>query len=580
MFFIFSFTSSSYNPETYCPFGGIQSLSGYFVTNSLACDMTTTQIVLGVLLLTVVLLIGKLFCSYICPLGFVTELLDKFRKYLNFKELEIRNRSVTDLLLRSIKYILLFVTFYFSISSSELFCKIIDPYYAVATRFKGEMYIWVSLGIFYLLIFGSMFIKMFWCKYICPLGALSNIFKYLYATVILILLYIGLYIAGVHISWVILLIAFCTVGYLCEILFPSKMLFSLFRITRDKKRCAEGCSDCIKKCPYSIQINKVDSVKDIDCTLCSDCIEECKYSALSINKRKKLHWFIPLFLIFIILAGIYFGKKWEMPTINLKWGDYKEKTLSSLEIDNLRSVKCYASSMNFAKKILDTKGIYGVRTYINSHSVRIFYNKDEIADTTIKRQIYSSVKFKINAPEKDTKLIKIYTLHTDNMQDPVDVNYLGMHFRKLENKLYGLESLYSMPLTLKLYVDANEDIDENFLQENINLEQITIQLHGGKERVEKVAYKFISLDNKVDTISKRAFLERFFKTYKNFFVDFDINKCSKQDIAYSDLDKPLVYRSLPMLANYLSSKNGILGVETTLNDNDEYIIRIFYNKFF
>jgi NAD-dependent dihydropyrimidine dehydrogenase PreA subunit len=463
-FAIFHFPSNNYNPEAYCPIGGIQALSGYFVSNSLACDMTTVQIVLGVLLVIVVLFIGKLFCSYICPIGFVTELLDKLRKYLNFKALEIKNRSVTDLLFRSIKYILLFVTFYFSISSSELFCKIIDPYYAVVTRFKGEMYIWVSTGIVFLLIFGSMFIKMFWCKYICPIGAMSNIFKYLYASMILILLFVGLNLAGVHMSWVILLIAFCAVGYLCELLFSSKVVFSLFKITRDKTRCIEGCSDCIKKCPYSIQINKVDKVKDIDCTLCSDCINECQYGALSINKRTKFHLFIPLVLIFIILAGIYFGKKLEMPTINLKWGNYKEKTLSTLDIDNLRSVKCYASSMNFAKKILETKGIYGVRTYINSHKVRIFYNKDEIADTNIKRQIYSPVKFKIKAPEKDTKLIKVYTLHTDNMQDPIDVNYLGMHFRKIGRKLYGLESYYSTPLSLKLYVDASENIDKNFLQ--------------------------------------------------------------------------------------------------------------------
>jgi hypothetical protein len=46
---------------------------------------------------------------------------------LNFKELVIKNRSIADLLLRSIKHILLFISFYFVISSSELFCKIFDP---------------------------------------------------------------------------------------------------------------------------------------------------------------------------------------------------------------------------------------------------------------------------------------------------------------------------------------------------------------------------------------------------------------------------------------------------------------------
>lgn len=577
-FAILSITNFRFNPDAYCPYGGLQALSGYFVTNSLACDMTTVQVLLGVLMVVFIILIGKLFCSYICPIGFISELLIKLRKHLNIKEIEIRNYSVTDILLRSLKYILLFVTFYFSISSSELFCKIIDPYYALATHFKGELYVWLSLGIVYLLIFGGIFIKMFWCKYICPIGAISNIIKYLYISVILVLLFVMFKFVGINISWIVILAIFSVAGYLCEILFPTKTVLSLFKITRDKSKCEENCNDCIKTCPFSIEINHVEKVKDIDCTLCGNCIAECKYSALSINKRKNLHLYFPFIIIIIIIAGIYLGKKWEMPTINLKWGDYNEKSLSTFEIENLRSVKCYASSINFAKKITDIKGIYGVKTFINHHRVKIFYNKSEIADTAIRRLIYSPIKFKIKSPDKGVRKIKVITFHTENMPDPVDVNYLGMHFRKIEKKLYGLESSYSIPLSLKLYVDESESIDENFLKENINLKEITIQLHGGKERVEKVDYKFISLNNKVDTISKRAFLEHFFKTYKKYFVDFDTNRCSQLDVVYPDLDKPLVYRALPTLANYLSSKNGILGIETTLNESDEYTLRIYYSE--
>lgn len=579
IFFSISLSSSNnYNPEAYCPLGGLQSLSGFFVTNSLACDMTTVQIFLGIALMIVVLLIGKLFCSYVCPLGYLTELLNKLRIKLNFKEIEVKYHSIADKILRSIKYILLFVTFYFTISSSELFCKIFDPYYALSTHFKGEMNIWVSLGVIYILLFGSMFIKMFWCKYICPLGALSNITKYFYAIALLILLYLGLNLIGLQVTWVILLIAFCIIGYLFEILFPSKLTFSVLRITRDKTKCSNECNECIKRCPHAILINKVDKVKDIDCTLCGDCVSGCQKSALSISNHTRLNVFIPIMIIIIIVGGIYLGKTWEMPTISLKWGDYKEKSLSTLDIDNLRSVKCYASSINFAKKITDTKGIYGVKTFISQHGVRIYYDKNEITDTAIRKQIYTPVKFKIKQPDKDVHKLKIYTFHTDNMPDQVDVNYLGMHFRKLENKLYGLESSYSIPLTLKLYVDASENINEKFLKENIDVKEITIQLHGGKERVEKVKYSFVSLENRVDTISKRAFLEHFFKTYKKYFVDFDQNSCSKFEIVYPDLDKPLVYRALPTLANYLSSKNGILGIETTINENDEYIIKIYFKS--
>ena len=36
--------------EAYCPFGGLQALGSYLVNNSLACTMSMTQIMVGVML--------------------------------------------------------------------------------------------------------------------------------------------------------------------------------------------------------------------------------------------------------------------------------------------------------------------------------------------------------------------------------------------------------------------------------------------------------------------------------------------------------------------------------------------------
>ena len=35
--------------EAYCPFGGLQALGSYLVNNSLACTMSMTQIMVGIL---------------------------------------------------------------------------------------------------------------------------------------------------------------------------------------------------------------------------------------------------------------------------------------------------------------------------------------------------------------------------------------------------------------------------------------------------------------------------------------------------------------------------------------------------
>ena len=121
--------------EAYCPFGGLQALGSYLVNNSLACTMSMTQIMVGVMLAVGVILFSKLFCGYLCPLGTVSEWMGRGGKKLKVS-VEIRPGSIADRLLRAVKYALLFYVFYMSASSSELFCKNFDPYYAVATGLR------------------------------------------------------------------------------------------------------------------------------------------------------------------------------------------------------------------------------------------------------------------------------------------------------------------------------------------------------------------------------------------------------------------------------------------------------------
>jgi polyferredoxin len=118
---VFAITLFALNPESLCPFGGVQALSSFIVSDTLACDMTTVQITLGVLLLLSAFLIGKLFCAFLCPVGFVSELLGRGRKALKIKEVIIRDGSMADTLLRSVKYILLFIVFL-------PFCHIVGAY--------------------------------------------------------------------------------------------------------------------------------------------------------------------------------------------------------------------------------------------------------------------------------------------------------------------------------------------------------------------------------------------------------------------------------------------------------------------
>lgn len=65
------------NPDTYCPFGGIQAFANLISHGSLPCDMSSLQIVSGIALLVAVVLFSKLFCAYLCPLGTISDLCRK-----------------------------------------------------------------------------------------------------------------------------------------------------------------------------------------------------------------------------------------------------------------------------------------------------------------------------------------------------------------------------------------------------------------------------------------------------------------------------------------------------------------------
>ncbi len=368
-------------------------------------------------------------------------------------------------------------------------------------------------------------------------------------------------------------------GYISEILYNKPKIFPLLTVRRDPDKCND-CSDCLKRCPYNIPVNEALIIKHVDCTLCGECIHSCKSNALSINNRKWIKWFIPLIILVLFLTGIIVSNKWEVPMVNLKWDESDTLKLETVEIKGLRSVKCYASSMNFVKKAQNVEGVYGVKTFIQHHRVELLYNPAETCVDSIKKAIYTPVRFKISQPGKDVRQIKVITLHTENMTDPIDVNYLGMQLRTEKKRYYGLTSEYSEPLTLRLYIDITEPVDVDYIRKIIEMREQTIQMHGGKTQKVKVDFKFIDASPQIDTITKRTMLELLFRPYKKIFKEetTDLHLAEHYDIVYPDIEKPLVARNLPYLSNYLSQTEGILGVETLLNIDDEPTIRIYFTK--
>jgi polyferredoxin len=418
------FLDKTYKPdfETYCPFGGMQALGSYFSSGSLACSMTSVQIVFGIILLAGVILFSKLFCGYLCPVGIFTEWSGKLGDKIKSR---FTITGLADRILRILKYGLLFITFYYTIKTSELFCKQYDPYYAIFTWFGSDVNLIFAVIAIVITVLGAIFLRQFWCKYLCPLSAISNIFSFLIISVIIFALYVILLLIGLPLSWVYLLAALCIISYLQEATRLKFNYFPLFYITRHEETCID-CNICTKACPQAIDVAKVKwSVKHIDCNLCCDCIAKCpETGALKINKRRLYRLPATVILVFIA-AGLFIGSTFELPTVNIRWGSDDElKTAAVYKQSGIKNIKCFGSSMSFVEQMKKVKGVLGVETFAGSHSVKIFYNPEILNNDKLKNAIFTPVKYLIYSPDSSVITVKFTRIGIDRFFDKYDSFYL------------------------------------------------------------------------------------------------------------------------------------------------------------
>jgi polyferredoxin len=224
-------------------------------------------IFLGIVLMSLV--IGKSFCSWMCPIGFLSELIGDFGEKI-FKR-KIKNPKILDYPLRSLKYLLLaFFTYsiFFLMTQAALKAFLDSPYNLVAD--VKMYYFFADISQFSLIVIAVLFllsivVRNFWCRYLCPYGALLGIISFL----------------------------------------------SPFKIKRKTDTCID-CNLCAKACPSNIKVDKVKTVWSDECTSCLNCIDVCPIAntlylqPVMPNKKKisKKLAAIVVVSIFLILTGL------------------------------------------------------------------------------------------------------------------------------------------------------------------------------------------------------------------------------------------------------------------------------------
>ncbi len=566
-------TEQPVDVEAYCPFGGLEALSTYLQRHSLACSMSMLQIMMGIVLGVGVILFSKLFCGYLCPLGTAGEWLGKLGRRFGVQA-DLRSGSAVDRLLRVVKYVLLFVVFYYTVSSSELFCKRFDPYYALATGFKGEIVFWMACTSVVLLFLGSVFVRMFWCRYICPLGAVSHLFKF---TPFFVIVLAGTWLLGylgVANGWVWALAVACGGSYLIEVIKLRSCFFPLLAVTRDEHDC-NLCGACEKKCPYHIDIHHFDKVRHVDCTLCGQCISTCATGALQVNRRRSLRWLPGVLAVVLFIFALIFGNRWELPTIDEKWGDYeKVEHLETFSMDGLLSVKCFGSSKALAAKMQTVPGVYGLRTFVRRHGVEILYDPAVTNDRKLQESLFSPTIRKYETPDETVPVLQVLELGVEGLRDKMDMSHFGLLFFGREG-FYGFTSEFDCPVRVRLYVDPALALDEKALREIVEVEEYAFP--NAKKEVKPIPMHFELKSFRLgDTVSRRSFAETMFadvEKLKGRFVE-NLERWGDSiqypraiyELPMAGIEKMPVRMGFPYFKSFLSTREGILSVDFVLRD--------------
>jgi polyferredoxin len=571
------FQDKNYTPdfEAYCPFGGMQSLASYFSVHSLACSMTTVQIALGLALLLAVILFSKLFCSYICPIGTFTEWMGALGRKAR---MHITLTGNIDKILRLLKYVLLFITFYFTVTASELFCRKFDPFYASFTGFSGDVFLWYAIPALLLTIVGSFFIRQFWCKYLCPLGAITNIAVYaLPASAITLLWVLLTNVAGLTIPWPWLLGALCLMGFLFEATTLKFFVFPTLRITRNNDLCTH-CRICDKKCPMAIDISTVKAVDHIDCHLCVDCVVKCpEKGALTINKRN-LTWLPGVATVILTAASIIIATFYELPTISENWGDINGKNVNVVRMDGLKNIKCFGSSRSFANHMKEIPGVLGVETFVKHHRVVVYFDKTITNEEGVKGAIFSPLSELLNFHGKYPGNVSYINFGIDRCFDPNDQSYLVELLRQ-DKGILALSTLFGEPVQATIYYDSALT-DENKIK--VAASQKTLVMGEGKDQT-KVETGFV-VNEKGETkgtIPAYEFLRMYIPVTDisfNKYESYQDDQMSVYELPFGQAADPGMQQWMPFLVSHASNDDGIVRIQTEFTEGGPAIKIWFVNS--
>ncbi len=216
--------------EGWLPIASLMNLKAWALTGQLPSHHAAGLFLL-LAFVAIAFLMRKSFCGWLCPVGTLSEFLWKLGRQTFGRNWRLPRWF--DIPLRGLKYALMGLFLYAVVSMSVVAIRaFLDGPYGVISDVK-MLNFFRYLGVAGAVVVGilvvlSIFVQNFWCRYLCPYGALLGLVA----------------------------------------------RFSPVRIRRTATSCID-CAKCTQACPSLLPVDRLTTVRSPECTGCYECVAVC-----------------------------------------------------------------------------------------------------------------------------------------------------------------------------------------------------------------------------------------------------------------------------------------------------------------
>lgn len=242
-------------------FLAIKSIYTALINGTFDASAMAGQIILAVSMLLITAVMGRFFCGFLCAFGSIGDFFWYIGTKLKLKRPTIGIR--TDQNLKKVKYFLLagvvLLTWTMGVS---VVGGTSNPWtvFGMLTKFDGwtspAALLSIGMALLLLIAAGSMYFERFFCRYLCPLGAV----------------------------------------------FAIVSRFRLFQIRKPRQDCGV-CRACTKSCSMGIPLYRTSVVTSAECIDCMSCVEICPRDNVKANPKPAIAAAVAV----VSLSGMYYA---------------------------------------------------------------------------------------------------------------------------------------------------------------------------------------------------------------------------------------------------------------------------------